>query len=269
MPRGFRTAPLGSLCVPGPLYSVRVLRAGFAERVPAGSERVPAGSVRADGSVTLVSGGALTVLVDTGGPWLRDSLPGMLQEHGVTPDDVTHVIVTHGHSDHAGNVNLFPSATLLMGFDLSRGEGLYLPHGLAQGVPLVLHPGHLEVIPTPGHTRAHVSLVASGTSLGTVAVAGDAFERREDEEGDEEGREGWEALSEDPPEQRRSRRRLLRLADVIVPGHGRPFGVTKEWGHGGHHQEEEEEKEEEEDEDGASGRGDGDGGGDESPAERT
>ncbi|NXY39788.1 MBLC1 protein, partial [Pomatorhinus ruficollis] len=116
MPRGFRTAPLGSLWVPGPLYSVRVLRAGFAERVPAGSvrgpagsERVPAGSVRADGSVTLVSGGALTVLVDTGGPWLKDGLPGMLREQGVTPDDITHVIVTHGHSDHAGNVNLFPS----------------------------------------------------------------------------------------------------------------------------------------------------------------
>ncbi|NWR00276.1 MBLC1 protein, partial [Paradoxornis webbianus] len=60
MPRGFRTAPLGSLAVPGPLYSVRVLRAGF-------SERGAAGSVRADGSVTLVSGGPLTVLVDTGG----------------------------------------------------------------------------------------------------------------------------------------------------------------------------------------------------------
>ncbi|NXM57322.1 MBLC1 protein, partial [Illadopsis cleaveri] len=69
------TAPLGSLSVPGPLYSVRVLRAGF-------TERGPEGSVRADGSVTLLTGGALTVLVDTGGPWLRDSLPQMLREHG-------------------------------------------------------------------------------------------------------------------------------------------------------------------------------------------
>ncbi|NXC11126.1 MBLC1 protein, partial [Orthonyx spaldingii] len=201
------------LTIPGPLYSVRVLRVGF-------SQPGPDGSCRADGSVTLLSGGPLTVLVDTGGPWLRPLLPELLRAQGVAPGDVTHVVVTHGHSDHAGNINLFPGATLLVGFDLSRGEGLYLPHGLARGAPLVLHPGHLEVTPTPGHTRAHVSLVALGTSLGTVAVAGDAFERRGDE-GE------WAQLSEDPAEQRRSRRRLVALADVIVPGHGEPFRVLR------------------------------------------
>ncbi|NXH97150.1 MBLC1 protein, partial [Pachycephala philippinensis] len=180
----------------------------------------PEGCVHADGSVTLISGGPLTVLVDTGGPWLRPRLPGLLATHGVTPEAVTHVVVTHGHPDHVGNLNLFPRATALVGFDLSRGEGVYLPNGLAQGVPVVLHPGHLEVTPTPGHVRAHVSVVATGTSLGTVAVAGDVFERREDEE-------EWGALSEDPAEQRRSRRRLVAVADVVVPGHGEPFGVSR------------------------------------------
>ncbi|NXI20695.1 MBLC1 protein, partial [Irena cyanogastra] len=211
-----RTAPLGSLTIPGPLYSVRVLQAGY-------SSPNPDGSCRADGSVTLVWGGPLTVLVDTGGPWLRPQLPGLLASQGVSPSDVTHVIVTHGHSDHAGNLNLFPEATLLLGFDLSRGRGLYLPHGLASGAALELHPGHLRVTPTPGHTRAHVSLVALGTTLGTVAVAGDAFEHGEDEE-------EWAALSEDPPEQRRSRQALVATADVIVPGHGEPFRVVREWG---------------------------------------
>ncbi|NXU46848.1 MBLC1 protein, partial [Drymodes brunneopygia] len=223
----FHTSPLPSLSIPGPLYSVRVLRPGFCHPNPDGSSR-------ADGSVTLVSGGPLTVLVDTGGPWLRPLLPALLQSQGVSPSDVTHVIVTHGHSDHVGNINLFPGATTLVGFDLSRGEGLYLPQGLSRGVPLVLHPGHLEVTPTPGHTRAHVSLVALGTSLGTVAVAGDVFERRGDD-GE------WQELSEDPEEQKRSRGRLVALADVIVPGHGEPFRVVREWGHGDGHQEEEEE----------------------------
>ncbi|XP_041322017.1 metallo-beta-lactamase domain-containing protein 1, partial [Pyrgilauda ruficollis] len=216
MPRGYRTAPLGSLAVAGPLYSLRVLRAGY-------SRRHADGTCRADGSVTLLWGGPLTVLVDTGGPWLRPRLPGLLAARGVAPEDVTHVVVTHGHSDHAGNLNLFPRATLLVGFDLSRGEGLYLPHGLAQGVPLELHPGHLRVVPTPGHTRAHVSLLALGTALGTVAVAGDAFERGEDEE-------EWEALSEEPAAQRRSREELAAAAEVIVPGHGEPFRVVREWG---------------------------------------
>ncbi|NXM84228.1 MBLC1 protein, partial [Oenanthe oenanthe] len=185
-----------------------------------GHSPAPAGPVLADGSITLVSGGPLTVLVDTGGPWLRDRLPELLRAHGVATGDVTHVVATHGHSDHVGNLNLFPRAALLVGFDLCSGRGLYSPNGLAQGAPLVLHPGHLEVVATPGHTRAHVSLVARGTGLGTVVVAGDAFERRGD------ARE-WRALSEEPSAQARSRRRLLAAADVIVPGHGAPFRVRR------------------------------------------
>ncbi|KAF4798817.1 Metallo-beta-lactamase domain-containing protein 1 [Turdus rufiventris] len=227
MPRRFLTSPLGSLSIPGPLYSAHILQVGYHTPTPAGPSR-------ADGSITLISGGPLTVLVDTGGPWLRDRLPGLLKTHGVTPSDITHVVATHGHSDHVGNLNLFPQATLLVGFDLSHGEGIYSPNGLAQGVPLVLHPGHLEVAPTPGHTRAHVSLVATGTSEGTVVVAGDVFERRGDE------RE-WRALSEEPGEQRKSRRRVLAMADVIVPGHGEPFRVERESGRRGQEEEEEEE----------------------------
>ncbi|NXP16310.1 MBLC1 protein, partial [Scytalopus superciliaris] len=209
-----RTAPLGSLEIRGTPYSVRVLLVGH-------NTPQPDGTTRADGTVTLVSGGPVTALVDTGGPWDRPLLPRLLGAHGVTPGDITHVIVTHGHSDHVGNINLFPAATLLVGFDLSRGGGQFLPHGLARGVPLELHPPLLEVLPTPGHTRAHVSLVVRGTELGTVVVAGDTFES--------EGDEGqWEALSEDPPRQRSSRRELGALADVIVPGHGPPFRVIRD-----------------------------------------
>ncbi|NWS25895.1 MBLC1 protein, partial [Polioptila caerulea] len=80
----------------------RVLRVGF-------NTPLPGGIARADGSVTLVWGGPLTVLVDTGGPWLRPHLPGLLRAQGVSPGDVTHVVVTHGHSDHVGNLNLFPA----------------------------------------------------------------------------------------------------------------------------------------------------------------
>ncbi|CAM4706295.1 unnamed protein product [Lepidochelys olivacea] len=210
------TAPLGLSLIPGTPYSVLVLQEGY-------SRALPDGTMQADGTVTLLRGPRLT-LVDTGGPWGRERLLGLLAAQGVAPGDVSHVVCTHGHSDHAGNLNLFPGATLLVGFDLSRGEGLYLPHNLGDGAPYPIDPGHVEVLPTPGHTAAHTSVLVRGTALGTVLVAGDLFEREQDEA-------AWRALSEDPARQEQSRRRALALADVVIPGHGPPFRVRR--GEGG------------------------------------
>lgn len=75
---------------------------------------------------------------------------------------------------------------------------------------------------TPGHGgQRDVSVVVEGTSLGTVVVAGDVFERLGDED-------SWQDLSEDPVAQQRSRERILSVADVVVPGHGAPFRVVRE-----------------------------------------
>ncbi|NXU80344.1 MBLC1 protein, partial [Oreotrochilus melanogaster] len=101
MSRGFLTSPLGSLEIPGVPYSLRVLEEGFC--IPQ-----PQGTFRAQGSITLIRGGPVTALVDTGGPWGAPRLLQLLATQGLSPRDVTHVVCTHGHSDHAGNLNLFP-----------------------------------------------------------------------------------------------------------------------------------------------------------------
>lgn len=207
------TAPLCGPLIPGRPYSVLVLQEGF-------SRALPDGASEADGTVSLVRGPRLT-LVDTGGPWGRARLLARLAEHGVAPGDVQHVVCTHGHSDHAGNLNLFPRAELIVGADRCLPGGRYLPTGLRRGLPHALHAGHLEVLPTPGHTGSDVSLLVRGTDLGDVLLAGDLFER--------EGDDGeWEPLSEDPARQAASRAQALALADVIVPGHGPPFQVFRE-----------------------------------------
>ncbi|NWR54009.1 MBLC1 protein, partial [Bucorvus abyssinicus] len=213
-----RTAPLPLPEVPGAPYSLWVLQEGF-------STPRPDGTVRADGSITLVRGGPVTALVDTGGPWNRRRLPELLAERGLSPEDVTHVVCTHGHSDHVGNINLFAGATVVVGHDVCRGDGFYQPRAMAGGGPYVLDPGYLQVVATAGHTKDHVSLVVGGTALGTAVVAGDLFEKEEDEE-------EWRAWSQEPEEQEKSRRKVVAMADVIVPGHGPPFRVFREWGEG-------------------------------------
>ena len=56
--------------------------------------------------------------------------------------------------------------------------------------------------------------------LAPIAVAGDLFEY----EGDWNDN-SWRAWSKDPSTQEASRRRVLALADYIIPGHGDRFKV--------------------------------------------
>lgn len=135
-------------------------------------------------SYLLRTGGA-TVLVDTGvGPpglwaWTAQSegeLPHALQEHGVAPDDVDVVFLTHLHLDHLGwNCDLdgapfFPRARYVvhaaaLAFARTRPE---LPHIRRCVEPLAdrfevphadaeLAPG-VTVFEAPGHYPGHMGL---------------------------------------------------------------------------------------------------------------
>lgn len=83
------------------------------------------GPLTPDCNVTLLQDGENTVLFDVGsGTGFQDSaglLVDALDEAGVAPEDVTHVVFTHGHPDHLWGVlddfddPLFTEASYLMG----------------------------------------------------------------------------------------------------------------------------------------------------------
>jgi len=54
-----------------------------------------------------------------------------LNDQGLSCSDITHVVCSHGHSDHVGNLNLFPDALLIVGFDICHGD-TYFENGLAK-----------------------------------------------------------------------------------------------------------------------------------------
>jgi glyoxylase-like metal-dependent hydrolase (beta-lactamase superfamily II) len=66
-------------------------------------------------TVTLIRGGGKVMLLDVGAFGIRKELAKQLRAHGVAPDDVTDVVLTHAHYDHAVNFTLFPSATVWIG----------------------------------------------------------------------------------------------------------------------------------------------------------
>lgn len=120
----FKVVQLPELDFPGHPYSASVLKPGYCLAEADGT-------FRADGSITLITG-PKNILVDTGGPWDRDFLILKLKEKDLAPEDVHVVVGTHGHSDHVGNLNLFPKALIIVGYDISEGETYHSNH-LAEG----------------------------------------------------------------------------------------------------------------------------------------
>ncbi|KAM4536431.1 metallo-beta-lactamase domain-containing protein 1 [Odontesthes bonariensis] len=202
--------PETQLDFPGQTYSVSVLKVGY-------SDPQADGTCRADGTISLITG-LRTILVDTGGPWDRDVLLQRLKERALEPRDIHIVVGTHGHSDHIGNLSLFPSSLMIVGYDLSEGD-TYRPTQLAEGLPYCVDE-YVSVIPTPGHTGQDVSVQVKGTTAGTVLVAGDLFECCSD-------MNSWRDLSMNTAVQEVSRQKALCTADVIIPGHGLPFRVVR------------------------------------------
>lgn len=147
-----------------------------------------------------------------------------MTKHDLRPADVTHVVCTHGHSDHTGCNYLFQDAKVhIVGHSVSNRETYYL-HDF-DTADYVIEEG-IQVTATPGHTLDSVSVLVSPANIAQrVAVCGDLFEHSHDVEDSSQ----WiDAGSESPEQQRKSRQRIATDADIIIPGHGELFRVTDE-----------------------------------------
>lgn len=68
-------------------------------------------------TIALLRGRNRTILVDVGAFGVRRELLKQLRKHGVEPEAVTDVVLTHAHYDHSVNFTLFPAATIWIGED--------------------------------------------------------------------------------------------------------------------------------------------------------
>jgi glyoxylase-like metal-dependent hydrolase (beta-lactamase superfamily II) len=195
---------------------VTVLLAGYLGYDKYHPER---GERSACSTVTLVQVAGRAILVDTGLD--DDALAAGLRAAGVPPEAVDTLVLTHTHGDHYRSLHLLPRARVLAsGPEVVAWRERGSPDkdllarlqptvtGLAPGVRLLLTPGH-----TPGSATV---LVAQAGQL--VAIAGDAVDSR-----DFFVRREPSHNAVDPGAERRNFELFAALADVLVPGHGRPF----------------------------------------------
>jgi N-acyl homoserine lactone hydrolase len=190
--------------------------------------------------ITLLRGDGRVVLVDAGGFGVRAPLARALADRGIAPADVTDVLLTHVHYDHAVNALLFPRAALWIaaadldwarerepGFDpvpelyaaaLDRsprtrrieGDGPVLP-----GIDAIAAPGH-----TPGCVAYRVA-----SADGTIIFAGDAVKNCA------ELRSGQVDMTIDREASEASVRRVRELwqatpGALLVPGHDLPLRLA-------------------------------------------
>jgi len=135
------------------------------------------------GSLLFDTGFAENASIDSIYHPVRRSLVDALAAFGVRPTDITAIANCHLHFDHCGGNPLFPGVSIFVQrreYEAASEPGYTLP-GLAdfEGATQRLLDGETEVlpgvvlVPTPGHTPGHQSLVIQ-TKAGPVVLAGQA-----------------------------------------------------------------------------------------------
>ena len=111
------------------------------------------------------------------------TLAAQLGELRLKPADIAFVAVSHTHGDHVGNVDLFPTATLLIqkaevGWAFAPGKPAPFrndrPTRELSGDLDVFGDGSVTILFTPGHTPGHQSLLVHLARTGWIVLTGDA-----------------------------------------------------------------------------------------------
>lgn len=158
-------------------------------------------------TVGFIRDGDRRVVTDPGMVRHRSLILDPLGELGVTPEQVTDVVFSHHHPDHTLNAALFPAARFHDHWAIYQGDQWHWRD--ADGYQLT---PAIRLIRTPGHTLEDLTILA-GTRHGVVAFT--HLWNHATAVGDRHAvdRAGLHA----------GRRRVLAVADIIVPGHGPAF----------------------------------------------
>jgi len=163
---------------------------------------------RVSGTVTLIIDGPAVIVVDPGMVADRGALLAALAARGPRPEDVTDVVFSHHHPDHTVNAALFPNARIHDHWAVYEGD-----RWLEQDADGAVLAPSVRLLRTPGHTSEDISTVAA-TADGVYACTHAWWFAGGPEE---------DPLGTDAAALKTSRARLLKLATVIIPGHGAPF----------------------------------------------
>jgi glyoxylase-like metal-dependent hydrolase (beta-lactamase superfamily II) len=165
------------------------------------------GSPNVASTVGYIEDGDVRVVIDPGMVRDRSLILDPLRDLGVEPRQVTDVVFSHHHPDHTLNAALFPNARFHDHWAIYQGDRWLWRD--AEGYALS---SAITLIRTPGHTHEDITTLA-GTEDGVVAFT--HVWNNAASQGDRHAVD-LQALHV-------GRKRVLDIADIIVPGHGPAF----------------------------------------------
>jgi N-acyl homoserine lactone hydrolase len=117
----------------------------------------------------------------------------LLKSVGLAAEDIDHVVLSHLHYDHAGAMTSFPKAKYWLQSEEwefawnppAHQEAIYIKSEfdvpierirLLTGYEDMFGDGTIQLIPTPGHTKGHQSMLVKGASRSYLLAADAAYE---------------------------------------------------------------------------------------------
>lgn len=154
---------------------------------PGASVRVPGAFEQSYSTVCYLTDGERHVLIDPGDYVSLSFLEERLAARSLGPEDITDVLLTHLHLDHAYATRFFPNATVHIHpayrnkpyekFGVFKSR-LYLETMKSWRDVSPLQPGAIlfgavRVFHTPWHAREHCSFLIESENMGIVLYTGD------------------------------------------------------------------------------------------------
>ncbi len=161
-------------------------------------------------TMTLIKDKDIVMVVDPGVLEYQKILIDKLKTKGLKIEDVNIVCITHSHIDHYRNIGMFPKAKTL------EYCGFWHKNTVKDWKEQFTE--NIRIIKTPGHNYDSITLFVT-TDRGIIAVCGDVFWKKNFPEHD--------PYASDKEKLQESRKKILKMADWIIPGHGKMFKVQK------------------------------------------
>ncbi len=163
---------------------------------------------RSCSNVVLIRTDDRNIIVDPGTLPSQEILIEKLKQEKLSVADIDIVFLTHSHIDHTRNVGMFAIAKVLDFWGWWDGD-LSSEYQNSDLEYIILY--H-----TPGHSYDGVTLLVDSED-GKIAICGDVFWKKDYPKKD--------PFATDLKALKKSRKKVLKMADFVIPGHGEMFST--------------------------------------------